>query len=273
MSKALKLLIAGILGLFAAITAVAFLSSKESAISQSQQLKTVYVATENIRRGTTISKDQLAARSIPEGFIQPGASTKVEEVVDKVARTDILANEQFLSTKLASVGDETLAGVIIEAEEMRGVSVAVSAVSGLAGLVNPGDRVDVLGVFEVTEGNAKYTEVRLLEPAMLVLAVDKNLQPPSAAPKAQGGAGPAEGGGGGMITFYASTRQAQKLILAQRLGEISLLMRHSGDVSPLNLPIYDSRLLMSGKALWAESHEEAGLGGRPGALKNMPNFR
>jgi pilus assembly protein CpaB len=109
---------------------------------------------------------------------------------------------------------------------MRAVTVGVSATSGVAGFVFPGDRVDLVLTQEVSGGDneaplrASETIVRNIR----VLAVDQRLN-------ARDEAGNQVAQTVATITFEATPKIAEKIAVAQTIGQLSLSLRSLADNS------------------------------------------
>jgi pilus assembly protein CpaB len=107
---------------------------------------------------------------------------------------------------------------------MRAVTVGVSATSGVAGFVFPGDRVDLVLTQEVAGGGdgaplrASETIIRNIR----VLAVDQRLN-------ARDEAGNQVAQTVATVTFEATPRIAEKIAVAQTIGQLSLSLRSLAD--------------------------------------------
>jgi pilus assembly protein CpaB len=104
------------------------------------------------------------------------------------------------------------------------VTVAVSETSGVAGFVFPGDRVDIVLAQEVVGGGdgpplrASETIIRNIR----VLAVDQRLD-------ARDDEGNQVAQTSSTVTFEATPRIAEKIAVAQTIGQISLSLRSLAD--------------------------------------------
>lgn len=104
----------------------------------------------------------------------------------------------------------------------RAVSVPVDAVTGVAGLIWPGDMVDVLLTQQV-QGDHVAPEKRVLARTILtgirVIAVDQEI--------VQGATGDVKSAGhvARTVTLEVTPEQAEKLAVGQRLGVLSLAIR------------------------------------------------
>ena len=109
----------------------------------------------------------------------------------------------------------------------------VDAISGVSGLLRPGDRVDLLGTFPVTqedqlipgsdgEKSVGYVTMTLLQNVTL-LAVGKQLSDINSQSNGRGGYS--------TVTASLTIKEAELLTIAQTRGKLTLLLRNSDDVS------------------------------------------
>lgn len=209
----------------------------QAVVEQKPELRTttvdVLVAREEIPLGTVITEDLVDRQPWPEhlvleGFIINGSQNA--DIIGKVARTGFLAREPFIANKLANPNDPSFLAATLP-EGMRAITLSTDAISGVAGYVFPGDRVDVLFSHNVTEqikqeqlsgvvgsiDRPAYTEV--LVPDVRVLAVNVR----DASGKAQITANPVN------VTVEVSLEDSQRLRLAEKLGTLSLALRSLRD--------------------------------------------
>ena len=108
------------------------------------QLETVpiYVALHNINLGDPIDADMLSLQEWPKDKVPRGAISKLEELEGRRPRTAIIEGEPILEGKLLAPGQ--IADPIRSIPKgMRLKTIAVDAEKSAAGLLGPGDRVDV----------------------------------------------------------------------------------------------------------------------------------
>lgn len=106
----------------------------------------------------------------------------------------------------------------------RAVSIGVTAITGVAGLIWPGDHVDVILTQELAQGGERTGRVVTSETVLAnvrIIAVDQDL--------AQGGRanGAAAGHVGTTVTLQTTVDQAERLAVAGQLGHLSLAVRAS----------------------------------------------
>ena len=157
----------------------------------------IYVAAQPIQIGSVITPDMLIQQPWPkhlmvEGFVLADGKTPIEGLV---ARSAFQPQEPLIASKLAKPDDPSYLSANLP-KGMRVVTLRTNEIDGLAGLVFPGDRVDLILSREVT--NAIYEnpdqqklaeQIRVTENILnnvLVLAVDQRAEgtPPPA--QAQG---------------------------------------------------------------------------------------
>jgi pilus assembly protein CpaB len=100
---------------------------------------------------------------------------------------------------------------------MRAVSVPVSATSGIAGFVFPGDRVDVLVTHALPAGDAGGQPRKVAETVLRnvrVIAIDQHLDAKSGAAELAR-----------TVTLEVTPKQSEVIALAGDLGQLSLSLR------------------------------------------------
>jgi pilus assembly protein CpaB len=109
---------------------------------------------------------------------------------------------------------------------MRAITVPVNASTSVAGFVFPGDRVDIMLTQEVTGGGdgpaLKVTETVVRN--VRVLATDQRID-------SKGEDGKTEVKTFSNVTFEATPRIAEKIAVAQSIGQLSLALRSIADNS------------------------------------------
>ncbi len=221
------------LGIIAVLLSYQWLKQKERQLLLRGQPVPVLVAMKDIPRMTRIGPELVKVQTVPRQFLQPGALTAVKEAVGQVTISPVLKGEQVLGTKLVAPGVET--GLAIKVPKgMRAVTVATDEVSGVAGLIQPGNYVDVLGVFEFGDGKRSDQKGYTIFQNVLVLAVAQNVGPESDAAKARTMAEIEKAGGAARllrrpmastVTLALAPQQAQALVLGQSSGRLSLSLR------------------------------------------------
>jgi len=163
-----------------------------------ESVKLVPWAGDTLPRGAFLSKEALFPSGDPRVVLH--AMTEGEPVL--LHKLLGGASSNALSAKLG--------------EDMKAVTIRVNEVAGMAGLVQPNDRVDVLLTYteasESEKPGAANSSIVVLMQNVRVLAVDQATQRQNTAnpPKA--------------VTLEVATDDAQRLVLGARIGELSLML-------------------------------------------------
>ncbi len=189
----------------------------------------VLVATRALPVGTIIDAEAFKYQMWPQGLVQPAYYIKGENAVNPadligtVVRNEITAGQPITQGAVVKPGDSGFLAAAL-GPGMRAVTIAVSAQSGVAGFVFPGDRVDLVLTQQVTGGGegqplkVSETIVRNLR----VLAADQRIDGKSED-------GKMEAKYSENVTLEATPRIAEKIAVAQSMGSLSLSLRSIAD--------------------------------------------
>jgi pilus assembly protein CpaB len=225
---------AALCGLFSAALAYFYFSEREQVWQRKYGSVPVLIAARTIERYQTIEEGMLAVKSIPKDFVEPGAFTREDggKIIGNMADATIAQGSQITLEKVTAPGASRISSAI--PKESRACTLAVSEISGVAGLVRPGDSVDILGTFKTVEEKSRIAtqaEVITLFQNMQILSVGRNYLFESE-PKGGKEKGMFAGGGNtgfSNVTLLATPRQCMDLTLAQQIGEITLTLRSYND--------------------------------------------
>jgi pilus assembly protein CpaB len=191
----------------------------------------VLVATRALPVGTIIDAEALRFQRWPEGLVQPAYYIKgkpgvnPQTLIGTVVRNEITAGQPLTQGSLIKPGERGFLAAAL-GPGMRAVTVAVSATSGVAGFVFPGDRVDIVLTQEVA-GGGDGTPLKVSETVLRnvrVLATDQRMD-------AKGEDGKAVVQRFSMVTLEATPKIAEKIAVAQTIGSLSLSLRSIADNS------------------------------------------
>jgi pilus assembly protein CpaB len=186
--------------------------------------ESIYVAKVNINTGDPISSEMVMLKDWPKADIPQGAIRDMSELEDRRPRTPIFANEAILESKLLNPGDKSADPTQQIPKGYRIVPVPVRADTGVAGLVRPGDRVDLQWyVARNPQFGIQETVSKTILHNVRVFAVDQTVVRPTT--------GDEQPTLAKTITVLVNPEDANKLQLAMKVGEISLIGRHPDDPS------------------------------------------
>jgi pilus assembly protein CpaB len=181
----------------------------------------IYVALHNINLGDPIDAKMLSLQEWPKDRVPHGAISTLEELQGRRPRTTIIEGEPILEGKLLNKGEmaDPIRGIT---KGMRLFTVKVDAEKSAAGLLGPGDRVDVqLFVRKDQRTGVETAKSKIILQNVRVYAVDQSVQR-----SADGGE---ERSVAKTISLLLKPEQASKLSLATQVGEISLIPRNPDD--------------------------------------------
>lgn len=238
MSNKKILLLAVIFGLLTALALNFYLKQIKDSVTM-RETKKIVVTVAAIPAKTIITKEMVTLRDVPAEFIHPSAVTDINQVVGNIARADMVAGEQVLKEKLLPQKSTTGGLSNLIPLGMRAVSIPVNEVSGVSGLIMPGDRVDLIGTIELAEPNPqgsvpsgqtaqnndkRVTVTHVLMQNVEVLAVGQNLQPATTETGEKKAPEPA-----GTITLAVAPDKVQAVAMILEKGKLSLTLRPSAD--------------------------------------------
>ena len=220
----IALVVAVFFGLIAAYGIYNFLrQQRQAAEALRTETQNIVLANKDIPAGTTISDDfikkgMLKSGPWPKASVPAGAFSSPEQLVGKVNRVKILANEPILESRLAGEG----AGLTVRLESgKRAMAVRVDEIIGVSGFIVPDDRVDV--IVTATPPGADKQDDRI---SKIVLQNKRVLSVAQSTEQKDGKAQLARS-----ITLEVTPDEAEKLSLASQEGSIVLALRGLGDDS------------------------------------------
>ena len=177
----------------------------------------VVVAAHDMPMGTLLRKSDLRIVNYLEKDIPKKAIFEVQKAENRVVMVPMNTNEPLLEGKLSDT--TTVEGVSSTIERgYRAVSVQITDVSGVAGLIQPGSHVDVL--FTRPGSMAEATTSTILQ-NVRVISTGRTIQAGQVvdpkAPKSP------------TVTLVLTPDDAQKLELAKNQGKIGLSLRNPLD--------------------------------------------
>jgi pilus assembly protein CpaB len=194
--------------------------------------RSIVVAARDLKNGEKLSADAMRVVSWPVDTLPKGVFASLDTLVkpgqERTVLGPIAENEPILEGKLYGAGGGTLTGKL--ASSMNAVTIRVNDVAGVAGFVQPDDRVDV---FLTTGGRASDGAAAAEKPSVVVLMQNVRVLATDQASERKGQASPPKA-----VTLEVNTADAQKLVLASTIGQLSLaLRRYSGDAESEPRPI------------------------------------
>jgi pilus assembly protein CpaB len=130
---------------------------------------TAVVAKTEINEMETIQESMLEVIKVPTKAKQPSAISDPQEVAGKVALVPMSKGEQILSNKVSMPG--ILTGLSLQVTPTkRAVTIPIDETRGVAKLLRPGDRIDIVAALDVGKGLNQRREVKTILQDVTILA-------------------------------------------------------------------------------------------------------
>lgn len=195
----------------------------------------VLVAKGNLPSGSFIRPENLRWQPWPESNLAPSyvveGKRRMEDYVGAVVRVGLSDGEPLTDLRVVRPGDRGFLAAVLT-PGTRAVTVNVTPSTGLAGLVFPGDRIDLVGTFRVPEEGKTGGMNRFASETVLsnvrVLAVDQRVDDQNKEVVVAKTA-----------TLEVTPKQAEVIALVSELGKFSLSLRslaQSNEPAPSGKP-------------------------------------
>lgn len=228
-----------LLAILAAIVYAMIVSRAERKLNDSKNVKYVFVPTRDIKEREVIKRDFVKTVPVPAAYLQKDAFTystdaDFKAIENAVARIQIPKGNQISKYAITSLSPEAGLSSKIPVQ-MRGFIVNNVPVT-TASLIKPDDNVDILLTFAAVmkNGTQQNVTVTLLQ-NVKVLGVGNDLgqglDAKTAAALKNKDDDASAYSDSTALALALSPRDAQYLALAQKEGDISVILRSHGDVT------------------------------------------
>lgn len=231
MGNVMMLAAAFVCAALAALLSRAWLTNQPAA-PQAVSTNAIVVAARDLKPGEKLEKSMLRTMPWAAGTLPKGAFLGMDALFrgdsPRTVHAPIAENEPVLEHKLTGTMQNPLAAKM--GESMNAVTIRVNDIAGVAGFVQPGDFVDVFLTYSDKPSDAAPSQgtkpgIVVLLQSVRVLAVDQvtERKAQTAPPKA--------------VTLEVTTEDAQKLILAANVGQLSLALKRIDDAKGPARPV------------------------------------
>ncbi|HPA89541.1 MAG TPA: Flp pilus assembly protein CpaB [Quisquiliibacterium sp.] len=207
-----------------------------------QPMVEVVVAKRDLAKGDPVDGDTMAVRMLPRDHLP--ASTVPPERFDGFVGARLSAamraGEPLLQGAIEGADVSTFSAKVRTG--IRALTISVDEINSLSGMLQPGDRIDLMLSVRMPGSAALPFPNEITRPLMQdlrVLATGRQVRP---------GGDDRQGRTYTAITVEVSPVQAQKLVVAQRSGKLTALLRNPQDRTPLEQTPMDVFALLDLKA-------------------------
>lgn len=221
MKNKIIILLALVFGIITAVLTMNYLNNIKQAIDNTEYVQIV-AAKQDIAAKTMITEAMVEKKTIPLKYKHEKEIIDDKKVVGKIALIPIYMGESILENHLAGIGDSNDGLSYNVPQGYRAMTVAVDSVSGIAGLIKVGDRVDVTATIDIGEDpSITYSLVVLQDVKVLAIdrIMDANTKDNSKAEEVK------------TVTLAVSLDDSIELKMASDRGKISILLRSPIDNS------------------------------------------
>lgn len=185
----------------------------------------IFVTTAPLQAGTLLKDTDIREQDVPIESVKEGAFKADDndraEIRGAMVRHYLEAGQTILRPDILRPRDRGFLAAVL-APGTRAVSIAVDATTGASGLISPGDLVDVILAQEFARGETPAGRRVVAETVLStvrVIAVDQQIA--QGAPSGNSAAGRVAS----TISLQVTPEQAAKLVVAERLGRLTLVVR------------------------------------------------
>lgn len=246
--RVLAIILAIVLAAVATLAITSYVDSLQAEREAELQPVEAFVAAQRIPEGTTgeqaVAGNLIERREIPQSIVAPGAITSLSQLEGRVAAVDILPGEQIIGARF--VEPQAARGLAPIPDDLQAISVEVGIPPGVAGFIQPGDRVSILAQLTAPapEGEAEEAEdgteqegaarVQFLLQGVEVLAVGQRIvvQQQDGGEQSQVN----RGEGRMLMTLALSPVDAEKLAFAIFEGQLYFTLLPEDQEFPVETP-------------------------------------
>lgn len=196
------------------------------------------VASADLRPGVLLSGQTVAIRDVPRAFLHADAvlADHWNQAAGRVLARGIRSGETVLLSHLAQEAGAGFSSQL--AEGMRALTFPVDEEASIAGMLAPGDRIDLF--FTTTSGNDPVTlplltNIPVIATGVRTITNDNYLSDRTQAP-----------GQYRTVTVSVTPADAAKITLAQDAGKLTVTLRQPQDEAPIQFARITKHTLLDG---------------------------
>lgn len=219
----ISLVVAASLGLAAVWVGRQLIFGQPVAATSSTPMTNVVVAKTDLDPGQQITLEDVMTIEVPTTSAPANAFKDPAQLKDRALITGVVKGQMMFEGLLAGQGvDGGLTALVPKG--MRAVSVEVSESSGLAGLLVPGCRVDVIATLKQDNSQIAKTIVENAKVQAIGVKLSRGKSDDKGAPAAK------------TVTLIVTTKDAEAIELASNSGRPRLVLRGTSDTDRLAGP-------------------------------------
>lgn len=216
------------------------------------QMGPVLVSTEHLNVNTFLDETNIKVEQWPVEIIPETAATNIEQIADMATRTPLSKGLPIMISQLVHKNEMQTIHI---PEGMKVVAIKMSEDDTFAGLLKPGDKVDVIGHFRAKDGSGYFSKTFLK--ALKVFSVNARMTVQAGSREETSTRGSA------IVGVLVTERQAEAIVQVQKTGSLKLVLRGDqyieGDDATLEelLPFHNKAPKMANNDTQSSSEQAA----------------
>tara|TARA_B100001248_G_scaffold220746_1_gene176605 strand:+ start:51096 stop:52058 length:963 start_codon:yes stop_codon:yes gene_type:complete len=262
------LIAAAILGLAATVLVKAYVNKTIEKVSGGE-LKARLFARKTMEEGSVIKQSDLISVDVPKRYVHFRAVPSEDKGLilgQKIAAT-VRQGEAILWEDVALEESYSLSDYVDVTE--RGLTIRVDQTSSFNGMIEPGDRVDVMGVLSEQNVSGGEATLQVLLQNAFVLAVNDRIDRQTLLSVGGSAQSSEDRRDVSSVTLKVSPEDAAMVLFAQNQGQLFLSLRNRSDIFISNIPPINTRMFVDMLAAKEDSIGE----GLPQEVDNYPVIR
>jgi len=224
---------------FAAIAAFMTLgylkNASQAPVEIGMATESVVVSTQDIDRGEVLNLEHIKVIDWPKSAVPQNVYGSIEEAVGQIARVPIYANDPITHSKVIDSGSRSILSMLIPPGR-RAMSIKVNEVTGIAGFIAPGSRIDVL--LSIGGHGDDDPRTRIVLQDIEVLAIAQNVEQRDSKPTVVS-----------TVTLNLRPRESEALTLAGNEGSLQLVLRNDKDQGRIHTTGVSLEQVMGGNSV------------------------
>ena len=181
-----------------------------------QRTRPVVIAKVNLDIDSELTEENVTLAEWPEEMVPEDAVTSLEDLENMLTKAKIYKDSPIMNESLVS---RELAGIIKIAPGHTILAINVAADDTIAGLLQAGDHVDLMAVFQGKDGGLKSAFTRTFLRKVKVFSIGEKTV------KGERG----DSRGESIVSVEVTKRDAEKIVLVQRFADIKMTMVSKDD--------------------------------------------
>ena len=251
-------------GLVAAIGISQLMKANKATAQQPvQEMAPVLVAADVIGMKTILTDEHVRLENWPKSIVPEGVVTSLDDIKDMAAFKPLSKGAPIFKDDIRHKNEST--GIQIP-PGFKVVSIKVNAEDHGYGMLNPGDRVDIMGLFKTRnkKDGSEQTLTRTFLKALQVFSIDGRLSAVRDLDSEE-----TQNSGNVIVGLLVTEKQAEQIFFVQRTGNIKLVFRGDPNESDNDVEDLEDIMNMENEAIASDDAQQANPGIDPQIAHQM----